>query len=295
VNYSSDEEDTPPLSKEEIEDLNGSDDDDDDDDTEYTSCSSSENSSDEATAAIHQFPVQMICLEKCDGTLDELFEQGEMNPTNGASALIQIIFSLLIYQKAFHFTHNDLHTNNIMFIHTKIKHIYYIFEKKIYKVPTYGKIFKLIDFGRSIYQFRGRKFCSDSFATGGDAATQYNTEPFLVEGKPRLDPNFSFDLSRLGCSIYDFIIDGEQEQEMDEFQKTISRWCKDDNGKNLLYMKNGKERYPNFKLYKMIARTVHFHTPGAQLSFPFFSQFLCSKIGGKDGNIVNIDDIPCYL
>ena len=35
----------------------------------------------------------------------------------------------------------------------------------------------------------------------------------------------------------------------------------DDNGKNILYKKNGEERYPNFKLYKMIARIVHNHTP----------------------------------
>ena len=31
--------------------------------------------------------------------------------------------------------------------------------------------------------------------------------------------------------------------------------------KNILYKKNGDERYPDFKLYKMIARTVHNHTP----------------------------------
>ena len=36
--------------------------------------------------------------------------------------------------------------------------------------------------------------------------------------------------------------------------------------KNILYKKNGEERYPDFKLYKMIARTVHNHTPEAQLT-----------------------------
>jgi hypothetical protein len=283
VNYSSEEEDQD-------EDEEG------EDEESYSSMTSDDDI--DATAYINNFPVQMICLEKCDGTMDQLFEEGQINAETAASALMQIIMTLLIYQKTFHFTHNDLHTNNIMFVRTKEKYIFYQFEKKWYKVPTHGKIFKIIDFGRSIYQFRGRRFCSDSFAACGDAATQYNTEPFLVEGKPRLEPNFGFDLCRLGCSIYDFIIDGEKKEEMDEFQKTILRWCTDDNGKNMLYMKNGKERYPNFKLYKMIARTCHYHTPSAQLSFPFFQQFLVptpKPANLKSNPVIYLDEMHCYV
>ena len=41
----------------------------------------------------------------------------------------------------------------------------------------------------------------------GDAATQYNCEPYFNDKKPRLEPNFSFDLCRLGCSIFDYFID----------------------------------------------------------------------------------------
>ena len=78
---------------------------------------------------------------------------------------------------------------------------------------------------------------------------------------------------------------------MDKFQKTIHRWCLDDNNKNILYKKDGEERYPDFKLYKMIARTVHNHTPEEQLNFPFFSQFLTQK---TNINTINIDAIPCY-
>jgi hypothetical protein len=226
-------------------------------------------------AYINNFPVQMICLEKCEGTLDELFTKKKIDIHTSASAMFQIVMTLLIYQRAFQFTHNDLHTNNIMYVSTEEEYLYYEFNGKKYKVPTYGKIFKLIDFGRSIYKINGQTFCSDSFAPGGDAHTQYNFEPFFNENKPRLEPNYSFDLCRLGCSIYDFIIesDDENEEDMDDFQKTIYRWCLDDNNKNVLYKKNGDERYPNFKLYKMIARTVHNHTPENQLSFPFFSQF----------------------
>lgn len=244
-------------------------------------------------AYINKFPVQLICLEKCKGTLDDLFTQHVINEDIAAAALFQVIMMLISYQRMFHFTHNDLHTNNIMYIETTEPYLYYKFENIPYKVPTYGKIFKLIDFGRSIYTFDGKVMCSDSFAPGGDAATQYNCEPYLDETKPIIEPNYSFDLCRLGCSIYDFIIpDDDNYSKYDELQKTIHRWCLDDNGKNVLYKKNGEERYPNFKLYKMVARTVHNHTPQSQLKYPYFKQFT-SLYETPDVKYINIDILPC--
>ena len=245
-------------------------------------------------AYIKNFPIQMICLEKCKGTIDELFSKGEMDDINGCSALFQIIMTLIAYQKAFHFTHNDLHTNNIVYVETEEEFIYYKFNGNIYKIPTYGKIFKIIDFGRAIYRLNGKIYCSDSFDVGGDASTQYNCEPFFNENKARLDPNYSFDLCRLGCSIYDFILDEEidENEEIDELQRTVLRWCSDDNGKNVLYKKNGDERYPNFKLYKMIARTVNKHDPKSQLEDPYFKQFLYKSKPNVE--LVDIDSIPCF-
>ena len=257
-------------------------------------------------AYIMNYPVQMICLEKCEGTLDQLFENGEIDEEHGSAYLMQIVMSLIIYQKAFRMTHNDLHTNNIMYVSTPFDYIYYCYQSKYYRVPTYGKIMKIIDFGRSIYEYRGKLFCSDSFAPGGDADTQYNTEPYYNPDKPRIDPNYSFDLCRLGCSIYDFVIDEEGEQDpdsLDKFQKTIVRWCLDDNRKNVLYKKNGDERYPNFKLYKMIARNVHKHTPQSQLKYPVFKQYEISGETMRDTipsmsvirqQGINIDEIPDY-
>lgn len=250
-------------------------------------------------AYVKQFPVQLICLEKCDGTLDELFVRSEIDENTAASALFQVIMTLIAYQKSFHFTHNDLHTNNIMFSVTTEPYIYYCYKGKTYRVPTYGKIFKIIDFGRSIYKYNGYLFCSDSFAPGGDASTQYNSEPYLNEKKPRLDPNYSFDLCRLGCSIYDFIIDSDDPHtvsQFNDFQKTIYRWCCNDDGKNVLYKRNGEERYPSFKLYKMIARTVHRHLPDEQLKFPFFQQFLVEgrELDNQPIRVMNLDQLPTY-
>jgi len=285
-------------------------------DTEWTdddesSCSLSSSSADEEKdeiseeeetlfAYIHNFPVQMICMEKCDGTLDELFMKDIINERTGASALFQIVMILIAYQKSLLFTHNDLHTNNIMYVKTEEEFLYYVYREKLYKVPTYGRIYKMIDFGRGCYQFQGRTFCSDSFAPGGDAATQYNFEPFYNKKKPLLEPNYSFDLCRLGTSIYDFLIDENEDcYQLNELQSTIYRWCLDDNGKNVLYKKTGEERYPNFKLYKMIARNVHNHTPERQLEFPFFNQFeISAKLKCKlieTVTVINLDQLPTYF
>jgi hypothetical protein len=294
-NYSEDDEENTREAGDEKEDEESvwESESDTESDTESESDESSVAEEDETHAYIHDFPVQMICLEKCHGTLDELLVKRVMNEEMGASALFQIIMTLIIYQKMFHFTHNDLHTNNIMFVETDQEFLDYYYNGKYYRVPTYGKIYKLIDFGRAIYKFKGKQFCSDSFANGGDAATQYNFEPFMNKKKPRLEPNYSFDLSRLACSVFDFLIDREECDitKLDKFQRIIYDWCLDDNGKNMLYKRDGDERYPNFKLYKMIARAVHHCVPHEQLENPFFAQF---ESGITTEQCMNIDELPCY-
>ena len=249
-------------------------------------------------ATIPHFPVQIICLENCENTFDDLILNNELTQEEWFSAFMQVIMILITYQKAFSFTHNDLHTNNVMYISTTKKFLYYRYKNKNYKVPTFGRIFKIIDFGRSIYKFKGKVFCSDSFNSNGDAATQYNTEPYFNEKKPRLEPNFSFDICRLACSIFDYVVDDLQETKnldlCDPVKKLIIEWCLDDKGLNLLYKTNGDDRYPDFKLYKMIARCVHNHTPHSQLNRPEFMAYEYTS-QNIPGEIVDIDKIPVYV
>ena len=76
----------------------------------------------------------------------------------------------------------------------------------------------------------------------------------------------------------------------------VEEWCEDDQGRNVLYKKNGDERYPNFKLYKMIARTVHGHTPDLELNKKYFSRFIINKKNiDNDIELMNIDELPSYI
>jgi hypothetical protein len=252
-------------------------------------------------ARINCFPVQVIALEKCENTLDSLIvDKGEdMKDLEWGSMMIQVIMMLISYQKTYGVTHNDLHTNNIMYVPTDKPYLYYRADGKYYKVPTFGRLYKIIDFGRAIYKFRGNVVCSDSYHSKGDAATQYNFEPYMNEDKPILEPNFSFDLCRLGCSLLDFFIDELEESPKHPnlaAKRMIMDWCMDDKGRNVLYKQDGEERYPNFKLYKMIARTVHNHVPLDELRKGYFERFVVNKKKiNKGAKIMNIDDLPCYM
>ena len=105
----------------------------------------------------------------------------------------------------------------------------------------------------------------------------------------------------MACSIFDYVIDDFEEikdisKTKDPIKRIIFEWCLDDNGINMLYKNNGVERYPDFKLYKMIARCVHHHTPQAQLERPEFDKF--SKFNGEIKNmdeVINIDKISSYV
>ena len=270
-------------------------------DSNSDTCSYDSDEEEEIIVTIPSFPVNVVCMEYCEDTFDNLIHDNQLTPDEWYSALFQIIMTLVVYQKAFHFTHNDLHTNNIMFNHTDKKYLFYKYNGLIYKVPTFGRIFKIIDFGRGIYSVNGRLFCSDSFEPDGDADTQYNTEPYFDPKKPRIDPNYSFDLCRLACSCFDYLvtdikevnsfINSQNVNTLHYVKRIITEWCLDDDKMNVLYKSNGEDRYPGFKLYKMIARRVHHHIPHEQLSLPPFKRYVCNG-SSKSGDVIDIDAIP---
>ena len=243
---------------------------------------------------VNKVPIQLICMETCEKTLDHLLINYEIEENEFSAILMQVIMILITYQKHFKFTHNDLHTNNIMYTNTDKEYLYYCVNNTYYKVPTYGKIYKIIDFGRSIYTYNSKLLCSNSFSKIGDAYTQYNCEPYFNKNKPRIEPNYSFDLCRLACSIFDYIIRDYRDLtkiiKNDRIADLINDWCTNDYGKNIMYKSDGSDRYTEFKSYKMISRTVHNHIPIKQLEREIFKQYIVPhKKIKKTVKIMNID------
>ena len=51
-----------------------------------------------------------------------------------------------------------------MYTSTKLEYIYYKLNNIYFKVPTYGKIFKIIDFGRAIITYNNKVYMNDVYS-----------------------------------------------------------------------------------------------------------------------------------
>jgi hypothetical protein len=167
----------------------------------------------------------------------------------------------------------------------------------IFKVPTFGKIFRLIDFGRSIFRINEHCFFSDDFRPGNDAAEQYNFGEFQDKNEPFVPPNPSFDLARFTVSVFESLFPSSPprrkngailsnepglkvvETESDLYNLLWS-WLVCDDGHNILMEPDGKERYPDFELYKIISAKLHSAIPFEQVRKPVFEKFRVSSAEG---------------
>jgi hypothetical protein len=298
-------------------------DDDDDEsseeDNEETDDEDEDNSYNESLnvlAKIHDFPVMLLFTESSEGTMDSLVDNfDEVGAKPGTkkwdeiwlSWLFQIISALCVVQAMFGFSHNDLHTNNIVWVKTDIKFLVYrARDGTTWKVPTHGKIFRIIDFGRAIFWINKKLFCSDDFSEGNDAADQYNFGPLKTDDfSPEIHPNPSFDLCRLAVSLFEglfpveplikkgaMILSAEpglkvKETESDLYNLLWS-WMIDEDGRNVMREPNGKERYPDFNLYKVIAAKVHEAIPSDQITRPIFDRFRVSKSSVGKAKVYNL-------
>jgi hypothetical protein len=250
---------------------------------------------------IHNFPVILMYLEKNEGVLDDLLNERDTlvhrpgTPqweTMWSAWVFQIIAACCVMQHTMSLTHNDLHTNNIVWSPTTDEFIYYKRNNgTLWKVPTYGKIFRVIDFGRAIFRIQNRVVYSDDFVEGNDAATQYNFGPLRDPSSHEVLPNPSFDLCRLAVSMFENLFPEEPARKKGgkvlssepglEVTETTSElfnimwsWMVTDFGENVLINGEGEEKYPNFDLYKVIAEECHQARPCDQVEKKPFSQFI---------------------
>jgi len=275
------------------EDDNSSDEDDDDDDVKVL-------------LQLYDFPVMMILMDTNESTMDDLLEDYDEVGCEAGSKLweekwtawiFQVISALCVAQTLFGFTHNDLHSNNIVWEYTDELYLYYKTNEGVkFKVPTYGKIFKIIDFGRSIFSINKHLFVSDDFKEGNDAATQYNFPELNGENSEKIIyPNPSFDLARLSISIFesifpecpnsqnnDVILSQEEGRIVTETESDLFNmlwlWLIDSNGENILWNDEGEERFPDFELYTHIADKCFNCIPKQQISKKPFSKFIVNSI-----------------
>ena len=190
-----DSDDDEP-SEEERESIGDDESDEDEDSDEGEDSDEDEEETGKFYAMIPNMPIQSSIYENLEGPIDILLGDSNITEDHWRSILFQVVFSLAVAQKEMRFVHNDLHTNNIMWVPTDQPYLWYRIDGNVYKVPTYGKIVKIIDFGRSFIYYAGREYLSDAFDFKNDAGGQYNYPPYYQKERPLVPPNPSFDLPR---------------------------------------------------------------------------------------------------
>jgi hypothetical protein len=250
-------------------------------------------------AELENFPVMLLLTQKNTNTMDSLLSGKNVGciPNTPeweeywSAWIFQVIAACTVMQKFFGMTHNDLHTNNIVWTETDIKYLWYKNTNgQMYKVPTFGKLFKIIDFGRAIFKINGTLFISDDFRNGNDAEGQYSFPPLVPKPKEVVYPNPSFDLCRLSVSLFEALFPVKPKEKkgrkiLSEEEGLIVRetesdlynvlwmWMIDDEDNNVLMESDGSERFPDFDLYKHIAANCHKAKPSEQFEKPAFARF----------------------
>ena len=216
---------------------------------------------------LKKFPVQAICMEKLKMTLDELIEDDEYDITTceWKSILFQICFGLAVAQKTFKFVHNDLHSANIMFQNTEDEFLYYQIDSLYYKLPLYGKITKIIDYGRATFEHDNIIYFSDVFDEDGDADGQYDYPEGNSLSDCKIKPNPSFDLARLSSTIIEHFTPDNK------LYGLLKTWITDKHG---YFLYNDED---DFDMYRNIAKDVKNDIHIKQLKKKIFNQFKINK------------------
>ena len=217
----------------------------------------------EVYSKLKSIPVQILAMELMGETLTNLIKN-DLGKNEWKSILFQICFGLSVAQKHFKFIHNDLHTDNIMFKKITEEYKYFMYKNKYFRVPTFNKETKVIDFARGILCVGNNTYFSDVFKNDGDAGGQYNYMKYKCCIKKNKSYNYNFDLARLGTTIINYLDDYE-------LSSFVNSWTIGKNGKDFTKMDD------DFSLYVEISRHSNDCLPKNQLLRDFFKEYIINK------------------
>jgi hypothetical protein len=217
---------------------------------------------------LENFPVSYCFIEKLEYTLEDYLENEMYHLKNDEwyAIFFQLAYGLAVANKLLNFVHNDLHECNVMFQETKEEYIYYTINENIYRIPTFGKIVKIIDFARSTIKFNDKWILSNHYNEGNEAYGIYDipNKDGKYEDENNTKPNISFDLVRFFTTIAQYV-----EGNNDEIYDFIYKWSYDDDKeRNLIDEPN------EFELYVDIAHNCHNTEPIEFLKDTVFNKFI---------------------
>jgi hypothetical protein len=217
---------------------------------------------------LQNYPVNYCFMEKCSYTLESYLEDEMYHLKNEEwyAIFFQLAYGLAVANKLFNFVHSDLHECNVMFTETEEEFIYYTINDKIYRIPTYGKIVKIIDFARSALKFGNKWILSNHYNENKEAYGIYDIpdENGQYTDEDDIKPNPSFDLVRFFTTISQYVEDNNE-----DVYNFIYKWSYDDDKeRNMIDEEN------EFELYVDIAHNCHNTEPIEFLKDKEFTRFI---------------------
>ena len=194
---------------------------------------------------------------------------------NIISILFQTIAALAVVHNFWDLYHNDLHLGNIMFKKTNQKYLYYYYKNNYYKVPTFGKIVKIIDWNRATMNYNGVKLNNLEYTGVGDCRDMYRFESSINNQKNKINPNPNFDLALLA---YELLNNAKIINKKSKLYKMLIDWTNMSNGDNIyshFATENGYDA--DFQLYINIAKYCNNSMPIKQVTKPVFNQYKINK------------------
>jgi hypothetical protein len=245
---------------------------------------------------LNNYPVNYCFIEKVDITLNDyiLSLSDGLIDENWYAFLFQIAYLLLVGNKALMFVHSDIHGCNIMLNKTDKEYLYYKIDDKYYKVPTYGYILKIIDFGRSCIKFNDRWIISNHYKKNGEAYSIYTypnkhgkyTKNIKSIMKKVYKPHCGVDLVRLFTTMVEYLTNNNK-----NVHQFIYEWSYDDNKKV-----NMMDEDTDFDIYVKISHTCHNTTPYNFLTQSnYFTNYVIDYETIKDNYVYNYNDVPVYF
>jgi hypothetical protein len=213
------------------------------------------------------FPINLIYMENLSDDLYRyIYQSNKILEYEWSCYIFQIIASLIVIQKYFNLYHNDLHLSNIMYVPTNKKYIFYKFNDTYFRINTYNKIIKIIDWGRASYSFNRLKGNNSSFNIDGEAFGQFMNSRINNKGKKNIDYNPSMDLYILGKNL----VSSKSFPKKGNLRNLINKWINN----SLTYNNFNSE---SFSMYIKGAKEAYNAIPHKQLYDKIFKKFIINK------------------
>lgn len=135
------------------------------------------------------FPCYLLTCEKADTEIDILYDIGKMDENMFNAIVFQIYAAIFCAGYVFGLKHNDLHLSNVMVSHTKEQYLYYFYKGDFYRIPTYGWVVRIIDWGRGTYEFDGNIGNNHIFTPEYDCFEQYIYKRINNSGRETILPS----------------------------------------------------------------------------------------------------------